>query len=70
MHILTYYNSQEQVDSQREEKMKQKLEVDSESLKDNLKIYEEMLEAKRYTGDVGYDGRRKYPNGSEDRKRN
>ena len=25
--------------------MKQKLEVDSESLKDNLKIYEEMLDA-------------------------
>ena len=29
--------------------MKQKLEVDSESLNDNLKIYEEMLDAKRYT---------------------
>ena len=41
--------------------MKQKLEVDSESLKDNLKIYMEMLDA---------DGSRKYPNGSEDRKRN
>ena len=25
--------------------MKQKLEIDSESLKDNLKIYEEMLDA-------------------------
>jgi len=37
-----YCHSQEQVDSSREEKMKQKL-------KDNLKIYEEILDAKRYT---------------------
>ncbi len=50
--------------------MKQKLEVDSESLKDNLKIYEEMLDAKRYTRRCWMRWEKKVSKWGEDRKRN